>query len=106
MSRTRKNPLLTTWLVNLMGKRGLHAPAGQHWTSYSLRRGCASAMYAINVPLLHAMWWGNWKCPSSFNKYVDHSVLDSPAARSAFGFLISYCGISMPRSLLLAYLGR
>ena len=37
--------LLTTWLVDLMGKRGLHAPAGQHWTSYWLRRCCASAMY-------------------------------------------------------------
>ena len=59
--------LLTTWLVDLMGKRGLQAPAGQHWTSYSLRRGCASAMYAINVPLLRAMWWGNWNCLQSFN---------------------------------------
>ena len=88
--------LLTTWLVDLMGKRGLHAPAGQHWTSCSLRRGCASGMYAINVPLPRAMWWGNWKCPSSFNKYVDHSVLDSPAAWSAFGFPVTSAVLPSP----------
>ena len=80
--------VLTNYVERRMHAIGAVASAGEHYTSYSMRRGCATAMYALNVDTMKALFWGNWQDPSSYKMYIDTKAnLSAGAARSYFGFL-------------------
>jgi len=64
-------------------------PAGFYWTSHSLRKGAASAAYAIGARLTHIRYVGGWSTNSKVfeAKYIDFTMRPSLAAWIFFGYL-------------------
>jgi hypothetical protein len=65
-------------------------PDGFSWTSHNLRRGAASAAYAIGARLMDIRHVSGWSTISSVldAKYVNFMMQSSPKARMFFGSLI------------------
>ena len=65
-------------------------PEGFKWTSHSLRKGAASAAYAIKVPLADIKYAGGWSTTSTVleAKYIDFSMEPTRAAFLFFGHLL------------------
>ncbi len=59
------------------------------YTSHSLRKGAASAAYAIGARLADIRYAGGWSTNSNIleAKYTDFAMLPTPAARLFFGYL-------------------
>jgi hypothetical protein len=72
------------------GAAGHQPPDGFSWTSHSLRKGAASAAYAIGARLTDIRYAGGWSTNSTVlaSKYIDFTMQPSPEARMFFEFLI------------------
>lgn len=80
---------LTEWLRLACDAAGFVPPDGFKWTSHSLRKGAATAAYAINVPLLKIKFMGNWAQESLVvHRYIDVTAQPTPAAWQLFGWLV------------------
>lgn len=62
-------------------------PAGEAWTSHSLRIGAASAANAIDVNLLKIKDWGGWRLASSAVMAYIRPTLACDAALRFFGWM-------------------
>ena len=81
---------LTLYVQRCMTAINATADEGSHYTSYSLRRGCATAMYTINVATMKALMWGNWQDIASYRRYVDtRAQLSVAGTCEYFGFLLT-----------------
>jgi len=80
----------TVWLHMAYGAAGHQPPDGFSWTSHSLRKGAASAAYAIGARLTDIRYAGGWSTNSTVltSKYIDFTMQPSPEARMFFDFLI------------------
>ena len=80
---------LSCWLAHACAAIGLAPPDGFSWTSHSLRKGAATAAYAVGVPLLKIKYCGDWAQESSaIHRYIDVAATPTPAARQLFAFLV------------------
>jgi hypothetical protein len=79
--------LVNTWLQEILSLLHLSPPAGETWTSHSLRRGGASACFAINVQPLVIASYGCWKSTETLMTYIDVLTRPDAAARLFFGHL-------------------
>ena len=80
---------LSAWLALACQTVAHQPPPGLKWTSHSLRKGAATCMNAIGVPLPTIRYWGGWARDSSVvHDYIDPTVRPSPAAFQLFGWLI------------------
>ncbi len=80
---------LTTWLHDAFTKAGHEPPPGLCWTSHILRKGAASAAYAIKVRLSDIRYAGGWSTNSTVleSKYVDFITMrPTKAALLFFGY--------------------
>ena len=77
------------WLQQALQAVGSPSPLpGEVWTSHSLRKGAATAAYAINVTLLKICYVGDWSDRSStVNDYVDPTAVADPDMHLFFGWL-------------------
>ena len=80
---------LSTWLQDYFSKAGHSPPPGFYWTSRSLRKGDASAAYAIKVRLTEIRYAGGWSTSSTVveSKYVDFTMRPTKAALLFFGYM-------------------
>ena len=80
---------LTTWLRQACAATHQAPPPGYAWTSHSLRKGAATAAYAVGVPLLKIKYCGDWAQEShAVHRYIDVTALPTAAARQLFGWLV------------------
>ena len=80
---------LTNYVQRCLTAIRVEAAPDAHYTSYSLRRGCATAMYTIDVATMKALFWGNWHDVTSYRRYVDTKAqLSVGAACNYFGHLL------------------
>ena len=84
---------LSAWLQAAYTAAGCQPPAGFSWTSHSLRKGAASAAYAIKVPLSDIRFAGGWSTNSTVleGRYVDFAMQPTGAAHLFFGHLLKEC---------------
>ena len=84
---------LTVWLQDAYTTAGHEPPPGFCWTSHSLRKGAASAAYAIRVRLDDIRYAGGWSTKSTVleAKYVDFTMKPTKAALLFFGYLKKDC---------------
>ena len=70
-------------------RRGTPPPRGFCWTSHDLRKGAASAVYAIKVRLTDIRYGGGWSTNSTLleSKYVDFNMRPTKAALLFFSYL-------------------
>jgi len=81
---------MTGWIVNGFSVLGEAPPMGFSWSSHSLRKGAASAMNAIGVPLDTICSIGGWSIKSAaVHDYIDPTVRPSEGARFFFGWIIN-----------------
>ena len=80
---------LSGWLTTAYTAALCLPPAGFAWTSHSLRKGAASAAYAIGARLTDIRYAGGWSTNSTVleAKYIDFTMRPSPAAWIFFGYL-------------------
>jgi len=80
---------LSGWLTNAYTVAMCLPPAGFAWTSHNLRKGASSAAYAIAARLTDIRYAGGWSTNSTVleAKYIDFTMIPSPAAWIFFGFL-------------------
>ena len=80
---------LSGWLTAAYTAALCLPPAGFAWTSHSLRKGAASAAYAIGARLTDIRYAGGWSTNSTVleAKYIDFTMRPSPAAWIFFGYL-------------------
>ena len=64
-------------------------PAGFAWTSHNLRKGAASAIYAIGARLTYIRYAGGWSTNSTVleAKYINFTMSPSLATWIFFGYL-------------------
>lgn len=86
---------LGVYVNNQFGDLHITPPPGEQWTAYSPRRGCATAMYVLDIPLLKALFWGNWKALASYKRYID------PAAAVSYAGAFAFFGFLLPAQALL-----
>ena len=80
---------LSAWILQACTLVGCSPPPGLKWTSHSLRKGAATHMSAVGVPLPTIRFWGGWARDSSVVlHYIDPTALPSPAALRLFGWLL------------------
>ena len=80
---------LTAWLQQACTLVHCSPPPGLKWTSHSLRKGAATYMSAVGVPLPTIRFWGGWARDSSVVlHYIDPTALPSDAAFQLFGWLL------------------
>ena len=84
---------LTVWLQTAYTTAGHEPPPGFCWTSHSLRKGAASAAYAIRVRLDDIRYAGGWSTKSTVleAKYVDFTMKPTKAALLFFGYMKKDC---------------
>ena len=89
-SRADASALATAWLQEACARLGVKAPLGGKFTSHSLRKGGASAAYAVGVNLRNLCDLGDWApgSPVPMRHYIDLSVIACDAARAFFGFRV------------------
>lgn len=82
--------LATAWVQDVCERLGAKAPLGGKYTSHSLRKGGASAAYAVGVNLRDLCDLGDWApgSPVPMKHYIDLSVVACDAARAFFGFRV------------------
>ncbi len=80
---------LSTWLQYAFTKAGQFPPPGFCWTSHILRKGAASAAYAIKVRLTDIRYAGGWSTSSTVpeSKYVDFTMKSIEAALLFCGYV-------------------
>ncbi len=80
---------LTIWLQEAFTKAGHAPPQGLCWTFHNLRKGAASAAYALQVILTDIRYAGGWSTISTVleSKYVDFTMRPAKAAFLFFGYL-------------------
>ena len=80
---------LSGWLTAAYTAALCLPPAGFAWTSHSLRKGVASAAYAIGAKVTDIRYAGGWSINSTVleAKYIDFIMRPSPAACIIFGYL-------------------
>ena len=80
---------LMTWLHAAFTKAGHKPPPGFCWTSHSLRKGAASAAYAIMVRLNGIRYARGWSTKSTVLefKYVDFTMRPTKAALMFLGYV-------------------
>jgi hypothetical protein len=78
------------WLALACRDLNVTAPLGGKFTSHSLRKGGASAAYAIDVNIEDINFHGGWAAGSdtAMKHYIDRSIRASDAARALLGFLL------------------
>lgn len=81
---------VTAWLQLAFLQAGHLPPAGFQWTSHSLRKGAASAAYAIGVVLSTIRFMGGWAVASQVleKTYIDYAMTSTPAAVLFFAHLL------------------
>jgi hypothetical protein len=58
-------------------------------------------MYTLDVPIMKALFWGNWKSTDSYLKYVDPGAEVAPVdVCDFFGVLLPDGGAAVRASLL------
>ena len=58
-------------------------------------------MFTIDVPIMKALFWGNWKSTDSYRKYVDPGAEITPVSVcDFFGVLLPDGGAAVSASLL------
>ena len=79
----------STWLLEAMQACDIAVPPVVTWTSHSLRKGAASAAYAIKVRLNDIRYAGGWSIKSTVleSKYVDFTMRQTKVALLFFGYL-------------------
>jgi hypothetical protein len=79
---------LSTWLQYVFTKAGHSPPPGFCWTSHNLRKGAASAAYAIKVRLtdIRYAWGWSTSSPVMESKYVHCAMGPIKAALLFFGY--------------------
>ena len=85
------------WIANTLSVRLTNVytialclpPAGFGWTSHNLRKGDASAAYAIGAILTAILYAGGLSANSTVleAKYIDFTMRPSPTAWIFFGYL-------------------
>ena len=81
---------MTTWLHEAFTTKVGHGPPpGFCLTSYTLRKGAASAAYAITVRLNDIRYAGGWSTKSTDleSKFVDFTMRPTKAALLFFAYL-------------------
>ena len=80
---------LSGWLTTAYTSALCRPPAGFAWTSHSLRKGAASAAYAIGARLTDIRYAGGWFTNSTVleAKNIDFTMRPSPDAWIFFGYL-------------------
>ena len=80
---------LSGWLTAAYTAALCLPPAGFAWTSHNLRKGAASAAYAIGARLTDIHYAGGWSTNSTVleAKYIDFTMRPSPTAWIFFGYL-------------------
>ena len=80
---------ISVWLASAYAAAGHHPPEGFAWTSHSLRKGAASAAYAIKVDLPTIKYEGGWATTSTVLEahYIDFAMRPTDAAWLFFGRL-------------------
>ena len=80
---------LSGWLTTAYTEALFLPSAGFAWTSQSLRKGVASAAYAIGARLTDIRYAGGWSNNSTVleAKYIDFTMRPSRAAWIFFGYL-------------------
>jgi hypothetical protein len=81
---------MTGWLRAAYTAVNHQPPPGFSWTSHSLRKGAASASYALGARLTSIRYMGGWSTTSTVleSKYIDFAMRPSAAARLFFGYLL------------------
>lgn len=82
--------LATQWVEDACARLNVKPPLGGKYTSHSLRKGGASAAYAVGVNLRDLCDLGDWApgSPVPMKHYIDLSVVACDAARAFFGFRV------------------
>jgi len=80
---------LSIWLREAFTKAGHSPPPGFCWTSHNIRKGAASAAYAIKVPLTDIGYAGGWSTTSTVleSKCIDFTMRPTQSALLFFGYL-------------------
>ena len=83
-----KADTMSSWLKVAYTAAGHQPPVGVRWTSHSLRKGAASASFAIGVPIGIIRYMGCWSRKSTVPEttYIDYDdTRPTPAAWTFFG---------------------
>eukprot|EP00873_Tetraselmis_striata_P042439 jgi/Tetstr1/462703/TSEL_007668.t1 len=84
---------VTDWLQLVAHMLEEHPPPGFVWTSHSLRKGAATAAYAIGVVLQKIKHFGGWALsPSVVLDYINPTALPCAASWQLFGWLTPWGG--------------
>eukprot|EP00873_Tetraselmis_striata_P013662 jgi/Tetstr1/433926/TSEL_023103.t1 len=94
---------VTDWLQLVAHMLEEHPPPGFVWTSHSLRKGAATAAYAIGVVLQKIKHFGGWAQLSSIVlDYINPTALPCAASWQLFGWLTPWGATGMDDDDFLA----
>lgn len=91
---TSASAVCSGWIAFACSALGAEPPAGELWSSHSLRIGAASAANALDVNLLKIKDWGGWALASGAVMRYIRPVIADAAAQRFFGWMRSPADLS------------